>query len=114
MKKKYPVTPGPWMAHTEILTPGGLHVAGRSPSVRKDSHIIAAVSRFLDERLNHAKCAEAEANAILIASAPELYEALDRLVYECPTPSEAACTNAKNVLERLERLENHAEGKANA
>jgi hypothetical protein len=42
-KKKYPFTPGPWIAHTEILTPGGLHVAGRSPSVRKDSHIVAGV-----------------------------------------------------------------------
>jgi hypothetical protein len=97
-KKKYPFTPGPWIAHTEILTPGGLHVAGRSPSVRKDSHIVAGVGRFLDERLNHAKCPEAEANARLIAMAPELYEVLDRIVNECPTPSEAAITKARKVL----------------
>ena len=44
-KNKYPFTPGPWIAHTEILTPGGLHVAGRSPSVRKDNHIVAGVGR---------------------------------------------------------------------
>jgi hypothetical protein len=97
-KKKYPFTPGPWIAHTEILTPGGLHVAGRSPSVRKDSHVVAGVGRFLDERLNHAKCPEAEANARLIASAPDLYAALDRIVDESPTPSEAAMTIARKVL----------------
>jgi hypothetical protein len=97
-KNKYPFTNGPWLAHTEILTPGGLHVAGRSPSVRKDSHIIAGVSRFLDERLNHARCPEAEANARLIAMAPELYEVLDCIVDECPTPSEAVITKARKVL----------------
>jgi hypothetical protein len=97
-KKKYPFTPGPWIAHTEILTPGGLHVAGRSPSVRKDSHIVAGVGRFLDERLNHAKCPEAEANARLIAAAPELYAALDDLVAECPTPSEETFKRASEAL----------------
>jgi hypothetical protein len=97
-KWKYPFTPGPWIAHTEILTPGGLHVAGRSPSVRKDSHIVAGVGRFLDERLNHAKCPEAEANARLIAAAPELYRALDDLVAECPAPSEQTITIARKAL----------------
>ena len=86
-KWKYPFTPGPWIAHTEILTPDGLHVAGRSPSVRKDSHIVAGVGRFLDERLNHAKCPEAEANA-----------RLDRLVAECPAPSAETITLARKAL----------------
>jgi hypothetical protein len=30
--------------------------------------------------------------------APELYEVLDRIVNECPTPSEAAITKARKVL----------------
>jgi hypothetical protein len=64
----------------------------------EDSHIIAGVSRFLDERLNHARCPEAEANARLIAMAPELYEVLDSIVDECPTPSEATITKARKVL----------------
>jgi hypothetical protein len=97
-KRKYPFTPGPWIAHTEILTPVGLHVAGRSPSVRKNSHIVAGVGRFLDERLNHAKCPEAEANARLIAAAPELYAVLDDLVAECPTPSEETFKRASEAL----------------
>ena len=97
-KWKYPFTPGPWIAHTEILTPGGLHVAGRSPSVRKDSHIVAGVGRFLDERLDHAKCPEAEANARLIAAAPDLYAALDGLVAECPAPSAETITLARKAL----------------
>jgi hypothetical protein len=71
---------------------------GPAPSVRKDSHVVAGVGRFLDERLNHAKCPEAEANARLIASAPDLYAALDRIVDESPTPSEAAMTIARKVL----------------
>jgi len=45
-------TPGPWIAQPELLTPGGLHVAGRSPSVRAGNHIVASVNRFLDQRLN--------------------------------------------------------------
>jgi hypothetical protein len=95
-------TPGPWIAHEEILTPGGLHVAGRSPSVRKGQHIIAAVGRFLDERLNHALCEEAEANAnaYLIARAPEMYEALHRIVEEDKNGavSTLAIENAVKVL----------------
>jgi hypothetical protein len=93
-------TPGPWIAHEEILTPGGLHVAGRSPSVRKGQHIIAAVGRFLDERLNHALCEEAEANAYLIARAPEMYEALHRIVEEDKNGavSALAIENAVKVL----------------
>src|ERR1700756_5511802 len=88
-KRKYPFTPGPWIAHTEILTPVGLHVAGRSPSVRKNSHIVAVVGRFLDERLNHAKCPEAEANARLIAAAPS-----------CMPRSMTSCPRARRPLKR--------------
>jgi hypothetical protein len=97
-ERKYPFTPAPWVAHTEILTPGGLHVTGRSPSVRKDSHVIAGVSRFLDERLNHALCPEAEANARLIAAAPVLFEALDRLIAEHPTVSQEALESGRKAI----------------
>jgi hypothetical protein len=98
-----PFTPGPWIAHEEILTPGGLHVSGRSPSVRKGNHVVAAVNRFLDERLNHALCDEAEANAFLIAAAPEMYDALNRVVEESKADgvvSVSAIENAAKVIER--------------
>jgi hypothetical protein len=52
----------------------------------------------LDERLNHAKCPEAEANARLIAAAPDLYAALDGLVAECPAPSAETITLARKAL----------------
>lgn len=72
-------TPGPWVSHEEMLTPMGLHVAGRSPTVHKGNHVIAAVNRFLNHRLNENVCAEAEANARLIAMAPEMYHSLLRI-----------------------------------
>jgi hypothetical protein len=67
-------TPGPWIAEPELLTPGGLHVAGRSPSVRAGNHVVASVNRFLDYRLNETTCVEAEGNARLIAMCPTMFE----------------------------------------
>lgn len=93
-------TPAPWIAHEELLTPGGLHVAGRSPSVRKGQHVIAGVGRFLNHRLNENVCLEAEANAVLIAAAPELYGALEQLVREYPNISEDAIAKAQAVLRK--------------
>jgi hypothetical protein len=71
-------TPGPWIAQPELLTPGGLHVAGRSPSVRAGNHIVASVNRFLDQRLNETTCAEAEVNARLIAMCPTMFEYISK------------------------------------
>jgi hypothetical protein len=65
-------TPGPWIAYEELLTPGGLHAANRGPTVRWNGHVIASVNRFLDHRLNHHICEEAEANGRLISKAPEM------------------------------------------
>lgn len=86
-------TKGPWIAHTELLTPGGLHVTGRSPSVRAGQHMIAAVNRFLNDRLNHSLCAEAEANACLIAACPTMYE----YILECAKDDPRAQTIIKNI-----------------
>lgn len=76
MSLKY--TPGPWIAHAELLTPGGLHVTGRSPSVRAGNHVIASVNRFLNHRLNESICSEAEANARLISICPEMFEYIEK------------------------------------
>lgn len=92
-------TPGPWLAHEELLTPGGLHVTGRSPSVRKGQHIIAEVTRFLNHRLNENSCREAEANARLIAQAPEMFESLRRIAIEGDISPESI-TLAREVLLR--------------
>jgi hypothetical protein len=65
-------TPAPWIAYEELLTPNGLHVAGRMPMVRSNGHIVANVCRFIDARINHAVCQEAEANGRLISKAPDM------------------------------------------
>jgi hypothetical protein len=71
-------TPGPWTAYEEMLTPNGLHVAGRMPMVRSNGHIIAHIGRFLNDHLNHAICQEAEANGRLISMAPEMFAYIKR------------------------------------
>lgn len=73
-------TPGPWRALPEVLTGGIHHVGGRSPIVMKEGRKIACVSRSLDARIKDGPCKEAEANARLIAAAPDLLAALKLVV----------------------------------
>jgi hypothetical protein len=72
-------TPGPWEAVSERLH-GTSSVAGRSPEVVKVGRKIAKVQRSLDASIKGGRCEEAEANARLIAAAPELLDALQRVV----------------------------------
>lgn len=72
-------TPGPWFAVSERLYQGKHHVAGRGPVVKASGRprTIAEVYRATTQ---DGREKEAEANARLIAAAPELYEALQDCV----------------------------------
>lgn len=62
-------TPGPWKAIPEPLF-NGMHVAGRGPCIRAGHLCIAKVDRI--SASGRKRCEEGEANARLIAAAPEL------------------------------------------
>lgn len=70
-------TPGPWHAQPEKLHGGKHHVVGRTPMVVREGQVIARMERSLNAK--DEPCAEAEANARLIAAAPDLLAALQNI-----------------------------------
>jgi hypothetical protein len=86
-------TPGPWSALPEKLL-DGRHIGGRSPQVVRNGQSIAKVMRSLDARIKDGASAEAEANARLIAAAPELFEALMYIVNDAEPGEDARLTTA--------------------
>lgn len=79
--------PGPWRIIPEKLL-HGQHVAGRAPEIRGgkgEGVLIAKLNRFSAKP----QCARAEANARLIAAAPEMLDAL-RSALEALTDGETS------------------------
>lgn len=70
-------TPGPWEAMPEVLLKG-CHVGGRSPAVRSTDRKIADVYRVSNK--DHGRNEQCEANARLIAAAPDLLDACNGLL----------------------------------
>lgn len=68
-------TKGPWEAESEILYLGA-HVSGRTPRVFKRGKGIGFTVAKIGRRAEKGPCPEAEANAALIAAAPDLLAAL--------------------------------------
>jgi hypothetical protein len=67
-------TPGPWVAEPEKLHDGKYHISGEKPQVWNNdrSQLIASAHRTL----TNGRDKQAEANARLIAAAPDLLTAL--------------------------------------
>jgi len=88
-------TPGPWTAETHAN--GGFDVCGRGGHGAMSAYVVCA-------RQAHELKHETHANARLIAAAPELLEALDRLASKCVFPTsgndafQEAVSHARSVL----------------
>ena len=87
-------TPGPWQAKPEMLS-RDFHIAGRSPTVVKGDNEIASVAR--PPRSGAGRSEEAEANAHLIAAAPELYREAIQVVEWLDRLAARADENAKDT-----------------
>lgn len=74
--EKVSYTPGPWHVEPEKLQDGQYHVAGRAPIIYANGSPIATLARLSMKAHDRT----AEANARLIAAAPEMAKALREAV----------------------------------
>lgn len=82
MRTETKFTPGPWEAVPEKLYNGRFHAAGRTPSVFCGDRKIADAHLPLGAFRKDGPSEEAEANARLIAAAPDLYNTL-KAIFDC-------------------------------
>jgi hypothetical protein len=77
--KKIQFTPGPWKYDPERFNTDNEQNSGSILSVGSDEWFIAEICGDLDE---------SQANAKLIAAAPEMYELIEALLDENPSPEQ--------------------------
>lgn len=92
-------TPGPWEAHFEEA----IRVKN------KDGTVAVATNLHLHGRRD---ISEAEANALLIAAAPELLEALEHLLsgYKLLVPDVESCSNAYDAEQAIAKARGNEDG----